>query len=170
MLRRFPLHLLAFLVTVAGAAPACGLVSFDVEQAIPPQTVPGSPLGSLLPAGLFELPVTINLESETAARGTGPANSAHLKSLTLRITDPAGATFAFLDTIVIEVSAANLPQREVARLDAVPATAEISIPPTANVDLLPYINAGATLTATATGTMPAQTVTYDGRVVITVKI
>lgn len=161
---------LTFVAILAAAQLSCGLVSFDVEQPIPPQTVQGSPLGALLPAGFFDLPITINLEAETSARGTGPASSANLKSLTLRITHPAGATFEFLDSIVIKVNAQNLAEREVARLDSVPATAEIWIPPVPKVDLLPYIKAGAILTATATGTMPSQSVTYDGRVVVTVRL
>ena len=38
------------------------------------------------------------------------------------------------------------------------------------VDLLPYINAGASISATASGHAPAGTVTYDGSVTVTVHI
>ena len=47
-------------------------------------------------------------------------------------------------------------------------TIQFSVLP--NVDLLPYINAGAQLTGTASGTQPMMDFTYDGVVVITVKI
>ena len=38
------------------------------------------------------------------------------------------------------------------------------------IDLLPYINAGANISATATDTSPSQTVTYDGNVTVTIHI
>jgi hypothetical protein len=160
------------IASVALLLGGCSLISFDVSSEIPPQTVPGSPLGSLLPASLFAVPVNVNIQSETAARGTGPASSATLSSLTLTITSPAGATFEFLDTITIFVSASadpNLPEKEIGRLDPVPGTASISIPPTGGVNLLPYINAGASITAKASGHMPAQDVTFTGVVVIRVQ-
>jgi hypothetical protein len=157
---------------VAGLAltlGGCSLISFDVSAEIPPQTVPGSPLGALLPASLFQVPINVDIASETAARGTGPASSATLKSLTLTVTSPSGATFEFLDSITIFVSAPNLPEMEIAELSPVPDTASISIPPTAGVNLLPYINAGITITARASGHMPSQDVTFDGTVVIKVQ-
>jgi hypothetical protein len=149
---------------------ACGLISFDVSQDIPAQTVQGSPIGALLPAGLFDIPVTIDVAAATKAQGTGPASSAYLKSLTLSMVSPDGATFEFLDSVVITVSGSGLADKEVARLDSVPATPQIAIPPAPGVDLLPYIKAGATLKASATGHMPSQTITYNGNVTVTVKV
>jgi len=52
----------------------------------------------------------------------------------------------------------------------VPGTASISIPPTGGVDLLPYINAGASITAKASGHMPAADTTFVGTVVVTVHV
>jgi hypothetical protein len=161
----------AGLLSALGAA-GCGLLSFDVGQDIPGQTVPGSPIGALLPASLFSIPMNVDIQSETAARGTGPARSAALSSLTLTTRSP-GATFEFLSSIAISISAsggANLPQKEIARLQPVPATSTIAIPPTPGVDLLPYIKQGATITATASGHMPVSDVSFDGRVVITVHL
>jgi hypothetical protein len=154
------------LLTVA----ACGLVSFDVEQPIPEQTIPGSPLGALLPPGLFSLPLQVDLESSTKAHGTGAASSAHLKALTLTIIDPPGETFAFLDGITITIAAAGQPQRQIASLMPVPKASSIDLKPDANVDLLPYIKAGATISATATGRTPARDVKLNGKVVITIKV
>jgi hypothetical protein len=160
-------------VVGAFALGGCGTLGFDVSQNIPSQTVPGSPLGSLLPASLFAIPIDINIQSETAAHGTGPASSVTLKSITLTITSPSGATFDFVDSISISVSSsgnASLPQVEIARLQPVPGTSSIDIPPTPGVDLLPYINAGATITATASGHMPSADTTFDGTVVVTVHV
>lgn len=154
-------------------APGCGLIAFDVSQDIPAQTVPGSPLGALLPESLFAIPMNIDIQSETAGHGTGPAHSVTLSSVTLTITSPSGATFDFVSAIAIKISSSgnpNLPEVEIGRLEPVPGTTSISIPPNGGVDLLPYINAGATITSTATGHMPASDVTFVGRVVVTVHV
>ena len=153
-----------------GSASGCGLVSFDVDQDIPAQTVPGSPLGALLPVSLFAIPMNVDIKSETQGHGTGPASSVTLSSISLTVTSPTGATFEFVDSIIINVSAANLPDVEIARLEPVPGTTAISIPPKSGVDLLPYINAGATITASASGHMPASDTTFVGKVVVTVHV
>jgi len=151
----------------------CGLVSFDVSEDIPAQTVMGSPIGALIPATLFALPLNVDLGAETAARGTGPAKSANLSSLTLTISEPADGTFDFLSSITITVASSAggaLPEKEIAKLTPVPGTNKISIPPTPAVDLLPYIKAGAAIKATAVGHLPAQNTTIVGKVVITVHV
>jgi hypothetical protein len=155
---------------VALLAASCGTVGFDVEQPIPEQVVGGSPLGGLLPLGLFQVPLQVDLEASTKAQGTGPADSAHLKAMSLQITAPPGATFSFLDNVIIKVSAEGLPEKEVARLDQVPPGARIDLNPVGGVDLLPYINRGATLRASATGRMPMQETRFNGQVVIRVKV
>ena len=152
------------------SASGCGLLSFDVDQDIPAQTVPGSPLGALLPVSLFAIPMNVDISSETAAHGTGPASSVTLSSISLTVMSPSGATFDFVDSIAIKISAAGLPEIEIARLQPVPGAASISIPPEGGVDLLPYINAGATITASASGHMPASDTTFAGKVVVTVHV
>jgi hypothetical protein len=151
----------------------CGLIAFDVPVDIPAQTITGSPLAALLPPGLFAVPINIDLNSATAAHGTGPARSATLSSLTLTITSPAGGTFDFLTSIAISISSSkdtSLPEVEIARLQPVPGTNTISIPPTPGVNLLPYIKAGANIKATASGHLPAQDTTFNGKVVVTVHV
>jgi hypothetical protein len=150
-------------------AVGCGLVSFDIEERIPEQTVQGGLL-SVLPAGLFDLPLNIDIAAQTKARGTGPASSAHLSQVTLAITDPPDETFEFLDSITVTISGAGLPEVEVARLPDVPAQARISLQVLPSIDLLPYIKAGAKMKATAAGHMPRRTLRFDGKVVVTVKI
>ena len=164
---------IAVAVVVLGDGSGCGLIGFDVSQDIPAQTVPGSPLGALLPASLFAIPMNVDIQSETAGHGTGPAHSVTLSSVSLTITSPSGATFDFISSISIKISSSgnpNLPEVEIGRLEPVPGNASISIPPTGGVDLLPYINAGATITSSATGHMPASDVTFVGKVVVTVHV
>jgi hypothetical protein len=120
------------------------------------------------------VPVNVDINSETAGHGTGPAKSATLSSLTLTVTSPAGGTFDFITSIAITVSSSadpSLPEQQIAKLEPVPATTTISIPPSPpNVNLLPYVKAGATVKATASGHLPSQDVTFDGKVVITVHV
>lgn len=150
------------------ATSACGLVSFDVTQAIPEQRVPGGPLGGLLPSFLpSPVKMNIDLKAETQARGTGPATHAYLSSLVLMIT-PHGSmssSFDFLDEVHIFVSSPNdmsLARVEVADVKPVPkglTTLTFTIVP--NVDLLPYINAGSEISSDAKGTQPSKDVTFD---------
>ena len=168
----------ALVLAVAVAASGCGAISFDVSQAVPEQQVPGSPIGGLLPSFLPQpFPVTINVQQETAKRSTGPARSANLKQVEFQITPHASPSgnFDFVDEIHIFVAASqsgsSLPMVEIATLKPVPkgaTTIDLTIVP--GIDLLPYINAGATISASATGHQPTQTVTYDGSVVVTVHI
>ena len=166
-------------LAVALAATGCGAISFDVSQAVPEQQVPGSPLGGLLPSFLPQpFPVTIDVQQETQKRSTGPASSANLKQVEFQITphDAPRGNFDFVDEIHIFVapsssSGSSLPMVEIANLKPVPkGQTKIDLTIVRGVDLLPYINAGASISATASGHQPAETVTYDGTVVVTVHI
>jgi hypothetical protein len=154
---------------------SCGnLASFDVDQDLQQQTVPGSPLGGLL--GTFvanPFKFTIDINAEVQKRGTGPAHSAQLKSLSLAITPhsaPVG-NFDFLTEAHLFVEGNGVAKVEVANITSVPkgaTTLDFTITP--NVDLLPYINAGGDISATASGTQPAQDTSFDGHITVTVKI
>lgn len=167
-----------FLTLALLALASCGLIHFDVSEDVPQQTVTGSPLGGGLPAFVpVPVPVNIDLKAETAKQGTGPATGANLKSLTLTVTPhnmPAG-NFDFINEVHIFIgprdSGSTLPVQEIASVTAVPkglTTLTFTVLP--NIELLPYINAGAQLTARASGTQPRSTVSYDGQIVITIKI
>jgi hypothetical protein len=166
----------ALVLAMAVAAAGCGALAFDVSQDVPEQQVPGSPLGGLLPSFLpTPFPITINIEQETAKRSTGPARSANLKQVQFRITphDAPSGNFDFVDEIhiYVEPTSGALPKVEIANLKPVPkgqTTLDLHIVP--DIDLLPYINVGAKISATASGRQPAQTVTYDGSVTVTVHI
>ncbi|MDB4969501.1 MAG: hypothetical protein JWN44_5190 [Myxococcales bacterium] len=165
------------MVALAVATAGCGAISFDVDQAVPEQQVNGSPLGALLGSFLPQpFAININVKQETEKRSTGPATSANVKQIAFRATphDAPRGNFDFVDEIHIFVAApagSTLPMVEIARLAPVPkglTTLQLDIVP--GVDLLPYINAGATISATATGRQPAQTITYDGSVTVTIRI
>jgi hypothetical protein len=170
-------NLLALMVVAM--AGGCGAIAFDVEQPVPEEQVPGSPLGGLLPGFLpSPFPINIDVQQETEKRNTGPASSANLKKVEFRITphDAPQGNFDFADEIHIFVapsqgSGSSLPMVEIATLDPVPKSqTTISLTIVKGVDLLPYMKAGATISATAKGRQPAQTITYDGTVVVTVHI
>jgi hypothetical protein len=169
----------ALVLAVAALASGCGAISFDVSQSVPEQQVPGSPLGGLLPSFLPQpFPITIDIKQETAKRSTGPASSANLKQVEFEMTPhgQSSSTFDFVDEIHIFVapsssSGSSLPMVEIANLKPVPkGQTKIDLAIVPGIDLLPYINAGASISATASGHQPAQTVTYDGTVVVTVHI
>ncbi|MDP1825119.1 MAG: hypothetical protein Q8L48_17810 [Archangium sp.] len=158
-------------------ASGCGAISFDVEQNLPEQRVQGGGvLGGLLPS-LLPNPArfTIDLKAEQEKRGTGPATKLFLKQLQFRITPAAmpSGNFDFVDEahLFAEASAAGLPKVEIATLKPAPRGVlilDFDIVPAVN--LLPYVNAGAELSATATGRQPAEDVTFDGLIVLDVRI
>lgn len=164
-----------------GTGLGCGAIRFDLTQGIPEQRVMGSALGALLGAFLpSPFALTINLEQETKARGTGPAQSAGLKSLSFRLTNVpnpprSSDNFDFVDRIEIFVestkSGTSLNKQKVADLLTVPrgaSTLNLQCYPT--VDLVPYINEGARISSTASGKTPAQDVTFDGQIAIEVRV
>ncbi|MBX7115071.1 MAG: hypothetical protein K1X64_12145 [Myxococcaceae bacterium] len=163
-------------LSVAIFLSGCGLIQFDVEEALPEQRVAGNPLGGVLPSFVptpFKL--NIDLKAETEKRGTGPATHAFLKELTLSVTPkskPSG-NFNFLDEVHISIAptSGSLPKVEIARAAPVAkALTVLNFELVPNVDLLPYMNAGAELTANATGQQPSSDVTFDGKVVVNVKL
>lgn len=169
----------AALAAVTIVAAGCGALPFDVTQTVPEQQVPGSPLGGLLPSILpSPFAMNIDVQQETQKRDTGPARSANLKALVFTATphDMPRGNFDFVDEIHIYVapaqgSGSSLPMTEIARKAPVPkgqTTLPLDVVP--GVDLLPYINAGATISATATGRQPAETFTYDGVITVTIHI
>lgn len=161
-------------LAVALAASSCGIIRFDVSQPIPQQQVPGASwanfLTNLLPAPFR---ITIDVATETEKQGTGPATGAALRRLTLHALEGNGVppTFDFLDAVIVYVEADGLEKREVARLSPVPRGAStLEFDTWKDVDLLPYLNRGATLSTTVTGAAPSSTFTFDGEVVVQIRI
>lgn len=152
---------------------SCGAVSFTVEQPLAKQSLQGSLLGGVLPA-LLPNPsnFSIDLQAEVQKRGTGPATKALLKSLTFKITsDTPDANFDFLDEAHLYAEGPGLQKVEIAKLQPVPRSAKtLTFEIVPNIDLLPYINTGATISATAMGTQPRTDTSFDGLVVVEVRI
>jgi hypothetical protein len=154
---------------------ACGAVKFNVDQDLAQETVQGSPLGGVLPQSFLPNPfkLTIDIKAEVAKRGTGPAQKAFLRSLTLAITphDAPQGNFDFLSEVHLFVEGVGVTKAEVAKLQPVPKSAtKLDFTLVPDVDLLPYINAGATITATATGNQPNMDTSFDGHVTVEVDI
>jgi len=159
-------------------ASGCGALAFDVDQDTPEQTIQGNPLGGLLP-DFFPSPFVLNIDvqSETQKRNTGPATSANLKAIRFQATPhnmPSG-NFDFVDEIHIYVepssSSSSLPKKEIANLKPVPkgqTTINLTVIP--GIDILPYLNAGAKITASATGHQPTMNFSFDGHVTVTIRI
>lgn len=165
---------LAAALAMALPLGGCGLISFDVSEPVPEQTVPGSALGGLLPGALGSpFAVNINESQEEEAHKTGPASSADLKSITFTATSSGNFDFVSEMHIFIAPGAAgsSLPMVEIANSAPVPkgqTTLKLNVVP--HVNLLPYIKAGSVISATASGTSPSSDFTYDGNVVITIHI
>lgn len=160
------------LLFVSVALAGCGAIRFDVDEALPEQRIAGNALGGVLPSSLVANPfvLDVDVQAETAKRDTGPASAVLLKGLSFKSTQGSG-TFDFLSEARLSIEAPGLTAQEVATLVPVPrgATAlDFAIVPEQN--LLPYVNAGATLKVTAKGTQPARDFTFDGRVVLEVRI
>ena len=76
-----------------------------------------------------------------------------------------------MHVFVEPASGTALPRVEVATLEPVPrgqTTVEFTI--VEGVNLLPYVESGARITATATGMQPMRDFRYDGRLVIEIRI
>ncbi|MEO6954746.1 MAG: hypothetical protein ABI321_23300 [Polyangia bacterium] len=175
MTRRLVLALA--LTALSPLLAACGAIPYDVSDDIPEQKVDGSPLGGLL-GGFFadNMPITIDVSEQLAKHDTSIIHSANLKSLRFDATPkgmPSG-NFDFVHEIHIFVDApsnTSLPRIEIANLAPVPMSeTSIDLNVVHGVDILPYINAGAEISATATGTAPTQDFTFTGHVVITIHI
>ena len=152
----------------------CGVLDFDVTQKIPEQKVTGSiagaVFGTLVPS---PFPLTINLEQETKARGTGPVIAAGLQSLSFQITPTASSgsvhDFSFVQTVTINIestkSGTTLTKQKIGDLPSPPgAQTTLNIHTYPDVNLLPYINEGSLITSTATGNVPPNDVTFDGQI------
>lgn len=148
------------------------LTSFDVTQDIPPQTIAGSPLPAILD-GFFEVPIDLTIQAEIDEMDAGPVDSITLSSLSLTITTPDD-DWAFLEScdLFVESTRAGtqLPRVKVATARIPADGTSLRFDPVDDVDLKPYVEEGARMTATATGNQPADDVTYDGRAVFTVHL
>ncbi|MFT6395828.1 MAG: hypothetical protein ACJAYU_000570 [Bradymonadia bacterium] len=143
-------NLLALLLCTQFAFACCdgGLFGFKVTDDIDESTIEGSLLGTLT-GELFEvsIPLSLDIEAETASRGTGPANGVFLTALRLDVTSttmPAGDTDNF-ETVEVRVEASDgsLCSQVIATLSGQGfslTTVRFTVDKTVN--LLPYAEAG----------------------------
>lgn len=163
--------------TVLALAAGCGIDEFDVEQPVPEQRIEGSALPSILDM-FFPIPVTLDLEAQIQEKDPGPIDAIRLKSLVLSITataEPAGDAddWSFLSRVEVFVSStrpdSTLPQDILVATAADPgATRDLVFVPAPGVNLKPYVDEGAQLTASAEGRVPADEVSFAGRAVFRV--
>ena len=162
----------ALLLLGAGAVAGCGLVSFDTTVNIAPSTVPGNPAAAAnLPTVVTTTEIAI--DKNNLPSNTDLADSVKLSSLTLQVTAPEGATLDFLSGVTLTIVApadSHLPPRQIAAGAPEAGAGHVTLKPTADVDLLPYIKAGAVVRAVGTGRPPAIDTTVAGKAVLTVSV
>ena len=155
---------------------ACGVTDFDIEQPIVEQRVQGSPLPGPL-AGIFPLPLDIDISQKIKEMETGPIDSVTLSKLTLTITPTAissGDTddWSFVDDIHVFVessrSGTSLPKVEIANVHAPGKVTTLTFHVEKSVDLQPYVSEGSVVSGESSGRLPDDDVSYDGEGVFTV--
>ena len=152
-------------------AGGCGLGSFDVTEAVAPQTIPGGSSAAAAASSLFETTMTFNWDD--LPTGKSWANAVTLRSAAFHVTSPPQGTFDFVESVVLFISAPSsttLTDVQIASGQATPGSGTLTLTPTAPVDLLRYVKAGAVVRAVGKGTQPAATTTFDGQVVLTVHL
>jgi hypothetical protein len=148
------------LIAVAG----CSVADFDVTRAIPSETIVGT---ERLPAASPDTaqPLEVPLHQVVDSSSTGFVNSIYLSDLTLDITSTGDWSFVqSMDLYIAStMSGSTLPKVVVASASAPGAVTKLNLVITSDVNLVPYVNEGAVLTATASGTLPSHDVTLDGQ-------
>jgi hypothetical protein len=169
------------LATLAGLALCgCGIADFDVERGISEQRVPGNALSGLLET-FFDtpIPMNVNIQEETAARDSGPAQSAHLTRLDFRITTSAMSApdkddFSFLRSasVFIESTRAGsaLPRQKIAEARDIEASVALNFRTFDRVDVLPYTEEGARFVSEAEASAPPDDVTFEGSFTVSVEL
>lgn len=165
-----------FALTAALTITGCGIADFDVDQPIREQRIVGSGVPAPI-AGLFPIPLSLDLDAKIKAQDTGPIDSVTMSSLTLRITDTdrgAGDTddWAFLDSVEVFVASrregSSLPRVRIAHAAAPGAVTDLAFEVDGGVNLEPYVREGSVVESSATGTQPLDDVSFAGGAVFTV--
>ncbi len=160
-------------------ASGCQTSAFDLTLNITEQRQPGGTgtISTFLPTPYV---VIVSLADEAKIRGTNPPKKAYIKDLSFAITStarPVGDidTFDYLNTVEFFLEptriGSQLQKLKVADIPSKEGPAgEISPRLTSNLDILPLLNEGARLTATATGSLPSDEISYNGELVIGVDV
>ncbi len=149
-----------------------------VSREIQEQRVEGDAVRAFLSGLLEEIsgaPVSLELDIDTdgSLEGAGAAQSAHMQTVSLRITETARSSandednFDFLDSIEIYLSnpqdAPELPRVKIAELPQVPTgQTTLELETDDSIDVLPYAGEGAEVTFEGQGNSPTDDVTFAG--------
>jgi len=181
-----PTHLLAggvpgFALAALAALTSCaGIGDFDVERSIAEQRIEGNPLAGVL-SDLFAVPIPMDVDiaSETSARDTGPAKSAHLRDLELRITATSEGPsdtddFEFLDSVNVFIEStrqgSSLPRVRIAQALDIAAGRDLSFEAVRSVDVLPYADEGSRFVSEVEGSVPRDDVSFAGSFTLRVEL
>ena len=138
---------------------ACDIADFDTTREIPSETIPAAPVS--LDTGVQSL--DIPLDQTVAPTSTSIVNAVYLDELELVATS---GDWGFLQSMDVYISStlkgSTLPKVVAASVSNPGPIQRLEFVPTPNINLVPYVNEGAELTATATGTPPTQEVIFDG--------
>ena len=162
-------------LALLGSFATCdSLDNFDVEQSGQSTVPAATPLDPLLEALPFDAFSNLDFSQDFANQGVtkDDVDSVRLVSMKLEITDPPGATFDFLDSIVFSMRASGEPPIEIARMDAVPAGAtEILLDVREDAELEPYVVAAELeIVSDVEGSLPPQKTTVKATVVLDVDV
>ncbi len=169
------------LVVLGGLfATGCQTSAFDVSLNITEQRQTGGAAGTISTFLPTPYVVIVNLADEAKIRGINPPKKAYIKDLSFAITStarPVGDidTFDYLNTVEFFLEptrvGSQLQKLKVADIPSKEGPAgEISPRLTSNLDILPLLNEGARMVATATGNLPPDDVSYNGQIVIGVDV
>src|SRR5579883_1452944 len=141
-------------------------------------TVPGSPLGSVLPtvpdfSGLTNFNFSQTQDFQNQGVTSQDVDSVKMKSLTLQLTSPNNEDFSWLDSLTFSAAAGN--QTDVIATKSGINQLGLAAPnpsfamDVASVELKPYVTAPSmAITANGTGNAPPQDTTIQATVVVTV--
>ncbi len=157
---------LLMLVPVACAT----LLNFTVEQTASTD-VQGSALGGLLAVvdlgELSSLDVAVAQELEN--QGVAPGDVSEVLVVSLELDGRDGAAIDFIDTLDVTIEADGLDPLRIAWVDEVPDGATHVALTVTDADLADYVSAPSmTIVTDASGTAPADDVTLDATIVLSV--
>jgi hypothetical protein len=115
----------------------------------------------------------MTMSASDLPRGSSLIDSVTLSSVNFNVTDPADATFDFVENVALSIYSptnAGLAEKQIATGQPKAGSGKLELSPTDSVDLLPYVKSGAVVRAVGTGSAPVSTTTFNGTVVLTVHL
>jgi hypothetical protein len=170
------------LPSLVALASGCAPIGFEISQTLDEQRVMGDPIanaaGQILPAGtLAPITLSVDLAAESNRRRV-PIGRVFLKSLSFDITstaEPVGDSddFSFIRTmnIYLECTGAGctLPRVLVATVSNPGTIRTLPFAIVPNVNVKPYIDAGARVVLEADAIAPPDDTTFNGTIVLRVE-